>query len=300
MVTLKVVRQPGFSMFYKHEQKLDQYLIITSLYLRNFHKRFIAAELSRIMSNRVCYVLSLLVFVSSCSTDSKTETATTKNNATSQRQVADHLHIPFSNPVLIDSSTCVMYPLSLNEILMQDEDKYGSSSSSRSETYWNMIFYNVRNGATHLLNNNRKMVIQSYSGNNPDNTSTYTDQHHLKTFGANALLYYMITTTDFNHDGELTNEDPTYLFISDKAGYSFKQISPDSFHITDWKIQEATGEIFMQAIQDSNYDHKFGDNDETIPYIYNISTKQLATRVFDDQFTKMLKLNFQQHWPKKK
>ena len=221
-------------------------------------------------------------------------------SSAAQQAAQAKLRIPVGDPVLIDSSDYVLYPLSLSEIVTEEKDEYGSSSYGRTTTYWNILFYNPRSSQSHLLTS-QKLLITSYTGQNLGNSSD-SDGRHTKDFhvyAADKLLYFSATTTDFNQDGQLTDADPIYLFSSDKAGENFRQISPDSLHVTGWEIQRNTGKILLKTTQDSNHDRKFGDGDESIPYVYDLATQQPAHRIFGPAFMQQLSIKFQQQWPKK-
>jgi hypothetical protein len=249
------------------------------------------------MNNGLLYALPLLVALAACSSkDASSEVAT---SSVAQQAVKAKLRIPVGDPVLIDSSDYVMYPLSLTEIVTEEKAEYGGSYSERATTYWNILFYNPRNNQSHLLTP-EKLVISSYAGQNSGNSSDSdgSQKAYLRASAADKLLYFSATTTDFNHDEQLTDTDPTYLFISDKSGEDFRQVSPDSLHVTGWEIQRNTGKILLQATQDSNHDRKFCEGDESIPYVYDIATKQPAYRAFSPALIDKLRTQFQQQWPK--
>ena len=250
------------------------------------------------MNNGLLYALPLLAALAACSSNDASSEAGASSVA--QQAVKAKLRIPVGDPVLIDSSDYVMYPLSLTEIVTETKDEYGGSYSERATTYWNILFYNPKSKQSHLLTP-EKLVINSYRGQNSGNSSDSDASHkaYFRTYAADKLLYFSATSTDFNHDGQLTDTDPTYLFISDKSGENFQQISPDSLHVTGWEIQRNTGKILLQAMQDSNHDRKFGEGDESIPYVYDIATKQPAYRAFSPALMDKLRTQFQQQWLKK-
>nr|GFD13372.1 hypothetical protein [Tanacetum cinerariifolium] len=173
------------------------------------------------MNNGLLYAFPLLVALAACSSnDASSEAAA---GSVAQQAVKARLRIPVGDPVLIDSSDYVMYPLSLNEIVTEEKDEYGGSYSGRTTTYWNILFYNLRSNQSHLLTP-RKLIISSYTGQNSGNSSDSDDSHkaYLRASAADKFLYFSATTTDFNHDGQLTDADPSYLFISDKSGENFR------------------------------------------------------------------------------
>lgn len=249
---------------------------------------------------------ALLGAATACSTNSKPEAeASAATTAAQRRHAIEQLRIPFASPVLLDSSADVLYPLPLHELVTEESGSYsyGSSSYSRQDMYWNILFYNTRSGETHLLDAGRKLVIQAY--HIPDAYSTTGDANGASPakkparFLAERLIFYSVTLADTNRDGDLTTDDATYLFTSDKAGRDFRQISPDSLHVRDWEIQHATGSILLQTVRDSNRNRKFDDEDEVLPYLYDPATKQSASKLFAPAIIQQLRATFQRSWEKK-
>ena len=113
---------------------------------------------------------------------------------------------------------------------------------------------------------------------------------------AQALLYYSVVTDDFNHDGKLTSDDPGYLFVSDKAGRSFRQISPAHQHVNSWELIQGTGRILLHTSWDSNQDKQFTDEDEVVPLLYDLTTNAPAAPVFGPQMMAKMKTRFAKHW----
>ena len=191
-----------------------------------------------------------------------------------------------------------MYPLTLSETITEESGSYGNSEN-RTAYYWNIVFYDTRTGESHLLSETKRLLILSYSGNEPDKPAANLSQGKPLTNAADDLLYYSVVSDDFNHDGKLTSDDATYLFVSDKAGRHFRQLSPDSLHVSSWHTQQTTGKILLQTTAGSNHDRRFADADEHIPYIYDVITGQSAPSVISAAFAQQLNLRFQQQWPKK-
>ena len=226
----------------------------------------------------------------------------TKQPATPAQHASrlDRLTLDFSAPVFIDSTDYVMYPLVL------DAAEEGSSLSSdsysgRGRTYWNVAFYNTRTGAHHLLNDQQKMVIQAYHQQEADNTSSGTGAASGpgRRSPANGFLYYDVTTLDFNRDGKLDGNDHTYLFVSDKTGRRFHQISPPNAHVENWSVDGATGRVLLLVRTDTNQDRAITNEDETTPLVYDLRAGREATAVFGKEFTTRAKQQLDAQWPRK-
>ena len=216
----------------------------------------------------------------------------------------EQLKLNFNSPVLIDSSVYVMYPLVLNSTTEEGESDYGSKYRNKTETYWNIVFYNTATGASHLLDSSRKMVIYSFNPSEPGNsTATFSDAEFIKSQKSgyrqvDKLLYYSIRTNDFNRDGVIDEKDPNYLFASDRAGTHFKQISPDNYHVSDWQKISGTNKILLQTVAATTNNQVFGENDVTVPMVYDLSTDGPAKAIFSPAFTTSAKKLLDAQWLK--
>lgn len=212
----------------------------------------------------------------------------------------DQLRLKFSEPAFIDSSHYLLYPLLL---AMEEEESSGFKSRSYNSTnlYWNIAFYNAQTGESHLLSDNRKLVIYTFqsleeaqrAGAQVTVMPPGQEQGHRQ---AQALLYYSVVTDDFNRDGELTSADPSYLFVSDKAGRNFRQISPAQLHVNSWEVIQGTGKILLHASRDTNQDKQFTDEDEVVPLLYDLTTNAPAAPVFGPPMMAKMKTRFAKHW----
>ena len=214
------------------------------------------------------------------------------------------LKLNFGSPVLMDSSTYVMYPL----ILKDDDGTGGSfSSSGRATSYWNFVFYNTATGEYHLLSDSLKMLIYSYhfgmgsvASSSGSSYSGYIDgpvEAGLARVGS--FLYYRIIVSDYNKDGKLDHQDPTYLFVSDKEGRRFRQVSPGNMDLKSWDAVRSSNSVLMLVAGDDNGDGKFDDRDRSIPFVYNLSGRTTPNEVFKDTFNLRLKKMFDAQWGRK-
>jgi hypothetical protein len=203
------------------------------------------------------------------------------------------INLQFNNPTVLDSSDWIIYPLTLEEI-EETEKGFKSSSYGRQYAYWNIAFYNTKTKQTRLLSDSLKMLINSVSPNN--DAIINSEQRDKRNEG---LIYYSITTKDFNQDGKLNSDDPKYLFISDLSGQNFKKVSPDNFDIIHWQTILETNKILIQARKDINKDKKFDNDDEIVSFIYDINN-QITDQVFSDEFNLMTKKLLDNQWIKKK
>lgn len=203
------------------------------------------------------------------------------------------INLKFINPIVLDSSDWIMYPLTIEE-LEETEKGLKSSSYGRQYAYWNIAFYNTESKQTRLLSDSLKMLVNSISPKNE--VIIQSGQRKQKNVGH---IYYSITTKDFTQDGKLNSDDPEYLFISDLSGQNFKQVSPDNFDLIHWQTILETNKIIIQVRKDINKDKKFDNDDEIISFIYDIDNQRIE-QVFRDEFILMTKKLLDNQWTKKK
>jgi len=207
-------------------------------------------------------------------------------------------------PVLIDSSENVMYPLVNKPI---EDEGLSLKKDDGEKTYWNIIFYNTSSKKYHLLDTTRKMTINSYNTSYANREYGYSDSypsavdknHSLNVTKRGNYIFYSIIINDFNKNGLLDSRDPDYLFLSDKEGNNFRQISPDNRNVNSWELIEKSGKILMQTVSDTNHDKKFSDEKVVVPYIYDLKKEGKTEPVFDTQFSKRVNDLHQKLWPAK-
>jgi hypothetical protein len=186
----------------------------------------------------------------------------------------------------IDSSGVVMFPLSMGET-----SRDGGSLSYKevpSNSYWNVIFYNSNTGDYHLLSE-RKMLIRNFD-------YKYSREDYIDIAQTSGYIFYRVTVEDFNKDRKLTTEDPEYLFISDKEGRNFKQISPDNYNLKSWQLIKSANKVLMTLTKDNDVNKKFDEKDEVVTFEINIDKDTTAKEIFPTQFKNKLKLLYDRDW----
>ena len=201
--------------------------------------------------------------------------------------------ILFSDFQAIDSSGIVLYPLILERTT--SDPSFSSSSIREKMNYWNVIFYNTNTNTQHLLVDNKKIVITSIDF---DKNSSAPKKEHIsdRVNIAKDYIFYNAITKDFNSNNILDTDDPTYLYISDRNGNNFRQLSPDNYDINSWQILTNSTKIILQARKDSNGDKRFDQNDELIPLIVDISKDKFATEIFSKSYLDSIKHQLSETW----
>ena len=250
------------------------------------------------MRNLIILLAISCLAISACQSESKNTTDDTLTDTATIAGKSAAIELETDNPVLIDSSESVMYPLA-NKQTDDDDNYFIRKSRADSKTYWNIIFYNSATKKSHLLSGDKKMIILSYN-QNYDSYSSGKDYQTINLTQTKGYILYSIISSDYNRDKRLNDHDPTYLFISDKEGNNFKQISPDNEEVLSWQLIEKTGKILFSTLVDSNRDKVFDEKDKTVPYAYDVKTGKSAEKIFTSDFNEMVDKLHKSQWPIKK
>lgn len=238
-------------------------------------------------------LITIVTFFTACNTPKNQEKPSTnssqnvlQDSATVVNDPKSYLNIQATNFSEIDTSGILLFPLSMGET----SEDYSSSNYKRmpNNTYWNIAFYNTKNGDQHLLSD-KKILINNFS-------VKYEDEIKSKLTGK--FIFYSITTEDFNGDKKFTNEDATYLFLTDRAGGNLKQISPSNYNLENWQFISSSNKIIMTLKNDSDKNKIFDDKDEITNFIYDINKGEDAKEIFTSDFKNKLKVLYDKDWKK--
>jgi len=184
----------------------------------------------------------------------------------------------FKEAIPLDSGTTVLYPLTFNNFQDANESR-GYSSSSDIGPYWNIAFYNTKDGISKLLTSGAPVRITTFQK-------------------VNNFMVYAVTSLDYNGDGQLNQHDPTYLFTSDLNGNQFKQITPDSMHVSSFDSINKSNILLIQVQVDTNKDKKFDSSDQFVPMIFDTTKGEKAKNTFSNTFTKNVNAVFNKTYKK--
>jgi len=190
----------------------------------------------------------------------------------------------------IDTSGILMFPLSMSET-----NADGGSLAYKeipSSSFWNIIFLNSKTNYYHLLSD-KKILIRNYDFKYSENGRADIGQ-------TSRHIFYSVTSEDFNNDKRLTDEDPKYLYLSDKEGNNFRRISPQNCDLQNWKFINSTNKVLITVKIDSDNNYKFDDKDEVMAFEFEIDKGKESTEVFSIQFKDSLKVLFDRDWKRLK
>ena len=202
----------------------------------------------------------------------------------------NNLNIQTNSFSEIDSSGILMFPLSMSET-----ERDGGSLSYKempSNSYWNIIFLNSKTNEYHLLSD-KKMLIRNYD-------IKYSSNDNMDIAQTSRHIFYSITSDDFNKDKKLTDEDPKYLFVSDKEGNNFRQISPSNYNLQNWQFIKSVNKVLLTVRKDSDKNNKFDDKDEVTTFEVDIDKGTQPKEVFSTDFKNKLKILYDRDWKRLK
>ena len=169
-------------------------------------------------------------------------------------------------------------------------------SSSYADGYqthwWNIIFYNHQTGQTYPLTR-QKMLIAQINIQPPAAGSLAAEEEAPR----GAYLYYLAHTTDANADGQLTTADPAYLFITNRQGLQWRQISPPGYHVLSWQVLAPGGQVVMKLAQDTNQNQRYTDaEDATTLFITDPASEAPARPLVPPGLQHSLLQQYQEQW----
>jgi hypothetical protein len=186
----------------------------------------------------------------------------------------------------LDTSGILLFPLAFPS----DGDKsYTGSLKSRNESpgYWNFIFSDSKAGTSRLLTRD-KILFLDYNYNQP--TASDVPLPPLP------YLFFSGVATDYNKDKYLTSSDPVYLYVSDRAGNNFHRISPENCSLVRWNRINATDQLLLTVMRDTNRDRAFTEEDETAQIMVDLASGRPGTELFQQNFKNEIKVLYNQQW----
>lgn len=109
-------------------------------------------------------------------------------------------------------------------------------------------------------------------------------------------IFYDTRSLDYNKDKLINEKDPIYLFVSDKFGKNFRQISPNNYSINNWKYIQKNNKKIMMATKDSNGNKLFDEKDEISTFEIILDEDENPKEVFKDDLKKNLKSLYDRDW----
>ncbi len=171
---------------------------------------------------------------------------------------SDKLSVAFDDPISFDSTSAVMIPTRYNSDLLSGKMAFWNNC------YANILFYDLKNGASHKLFEKDTYIIE-FPGNSAEKRSSTN------------RIFYLVMSNDFNKNGRIDNEDPAILYASDKSGMNLQSITPENENVMDIRIYNDKGYALIKMQRDKNGNGNFSSNDKDYYYLsMNLSDLTLS------------------------
>ncbi|MBE8712427.1 hypothetical protein [Sphingobacterium hungaricum] len=224
-------------------------------------------------------LLCLLVLSISCNRDKSPEGIV-------HVEPIENLNIQTMQFSEIDSSGILIFPLKMGENKDRENDYLYKEMPHNG--YWNVLFYNTHTSTTHLLTENKVLILNyDFKYNIDEGISIPKKLNH---------IFYEVRTTDFNSDSLLNAIDPIYLFVSDKEGKKFRKLSPEGYNLNNWAFIESSNKIILTATKDSNKNLKFDDKDEVSTFEVTLDVNEDPIEIFSADLKTKLKTLYDRDW----
>lgn len=231
------------------------------------------------------FILSAISIIS-CSGNPESES--NSSNIETESSI-ENLNVQTSNFSEIDSSGVLMFPLRMGETKREYESSY---KDIPAYNYWNIMFYNSNTNNYYLLTKD-KILIESF------NEDYYDGVEMVSTHKTN-YIFYTARSLDYNKDKLLNHQDPLYLYVSDKEGKNFRQLSSNNYNLENWKYIKSTNKVIFTASKDSNKNSLFDDKDEVVAFEVNVDLNESAKEIFNNETKSELKKLYDRDWKKVK
>ncbi len=102
-------------------------------------------------------------------------------------------------------------------------------------------------------------------------------------------IFYRVVKRDYNDDDRYDSKDPVVLYMSNKDGTDFTQLSSDDQQFVDYFLYDNNRIMLVKTVIDSNQDSLFSANDETSFIKFNINQPGEQKNIFSDSLKTNLK-----------
>jgi hypothetical protein len=154
--------------------------------------------------------------------------------------------------------------------------------------YWNMIFLDSNTNEYHLLTEKKILILDyDYKYNTEEGINIAKKTDH---------IFYNVRSFDYNQDKLINEKDPIYLFVSDRFGKNFRQISPTNYSLNSWKYIQSSNKVVMTATKDSNNNKLFDDKDEILTFEIILDQSEMPKEVFQSDLKDKLKKLYDRDW----
>jgi hypothetical protein len=174
----------------------------------------------------------------------------------------------YNNPIQIDSSDFYLIPKIVDK---SNANEYSQDLRDyRDLIITDVIIYNSKTFTTKSLFSKQRSFIYPINGSFESEMTTiypplsgFTNSFKSSLILRDKLIFIAITS-DFNKDGLLSEEDALSIYISEKNGENFRQITPPNLNLTGLTFSKDLKTLFITLQNDSDNDKSFKDEQGTL------------------------------------
>lgn len=198
----------------------------------------------------------------------------------------------YESPIIIDSSSEVVIPISTEIIEKRKEFSRDGYYSDEHPRYWNVLFYNLKTGETRLLAEEKIRISRIHVDKNYE----YGEGNKMM----KGKILYEIGDVDFNNDGKLDGKDPEHLFSSEINGTDLRRVSPQNEELQYFEVVPKSNQILIKTLRDINLDSIFDRKDESIWYKAELTNSEWkVNEIVDSVWRKKIEKLYFDQWLKK-
>lgn len=187
-----------------------------------------------------------------------------------QAQKSDKLPRYFGEALVVDSSSIVLIPTRYNAELLST-----NKIALWNDFYANLIFYDLASDTYKKLFNS-DTYIKPFTRERIPLPYTHTERESTRMANSSRnWIFYFVKAGDHNRNGRIDNEDPTLLYVSDKAGNKLKALTPVTENAVSLEIFDKHGYALVKMQRDSDNNKRFEAKDKDF-YFIRIDLNSLA------------------------
>lgn len=249
------------------------------------------------MKQTIALLLLLTYGLISCGNDNSTSNPNPNTGISSDSTIVEqdeNVHLLINYPMNIWQTDYIAFRIYHREntrnnrsIFSYDEAMY-KEAKSVGASCWNLVFYNTKTQDYYLLDSTKKMLIYEYELNDTAQGKVIRN-----------IARYEVQFDD-NNDQKFTNADAKRLFVSDRLGKFFHQVSPEGVSILHYEFAPKENFILIYGRKDTNNDGIFDEKDADT--IYRLDMNQtvektnIAQPIFSKEFEKKLQKKIKTDW----
>lgn len=185
-------------------------------------------------------------------------------------QKSEKLPRYFENPIIADSASSVMIPVSYNEEMLS-----ANKLALWNRYYANIIFYNVQADSARRLFPYYTFIRGFNQVYSPHDRILRQELD-----SSSKWLFYFVKPADYNRSGRINDSDPVVLYVSDKYGENLQAITPANENVLTLEIFNKQGFALIKMQRDQNSDRNFDSRDKDFYYMkLDLNTLKLGKRI---------------------